>query len=268
MYCCNGFKYDTHKDGFPAEPTASVRLVTRKDKKGVEIVERKVVSVSPEKAVWRELSALLVKRAADGLGGPFAMVNAPRDRAYDLHVCAVTRDQASMDIGVESVFHLTPMFQSNLGVYSAEIEEAEKTSRKLRAAVERYRTTIDADWTPRVKHTQAKDQGKLRNRLAQAALLFYWTAIEKNLSLLIAHIEAIGTDTAIPSRDAWRKMIFSTACEAYRISCGQETPRQMRAVAKGWQRLTRTKNETTEDTSLTKEDEDEQISGTTPATRR
>lgn len=29
MYCCNGFKYDTFKDGFAAEPTAAVHLVTK-----------------------------------------------------------------------------------------------------------------------------------------------------------------------------------------------------------------------------------------------
>jgi CRISPR system Cascade subunit CasA len=256
MYCCNGFKYDTYKDGFPAEPTAAVRLITKKDKKGAETTERRVVGVSPGKATWRELSALLVKRAADGLGGPLAMVNAPHDSSYDFHVCAMTRDQASMDIGVESVFHLVPMFQSNIAIYSAEVEAGEKASWKLRSAVETYRTAIDADWTPRVNRTQAKNQGKLRNRLAETALLSYWTAVEKNLSLLMAHINAIGTDAAIPTRDSWRKMLFSTACDAYRIACGQETPRQIRAFAKGWQRLTVTKNETTDETSPTREDQE------------
>ena len=69
----------------------------------------------------------------------------------------------------------------------------------------------------------------------------------------MAHIEAIGSDTAIPTRQAWRKMLFSAVCEAYRLACGQETPRQMRAFAKGWQKLTVTRdkpetdiNETTE----------------------
>jgi CRISPR system Cascade subunit CasA len=57
------------------------------------------------------------------------------------------------------------------------------------------------------------------------------------------HIEAIGTDAAIPTYQAWRKMLFSAACEAYRIACGQETPRQMRAFAKGWRKLTTTRDE-------------------------
>lgn len=255
MYCCNGFKYDTYKDGFPAEPTAAVRLVKRKDKKKKVTIERRVVSASPERAAWRELSALLTKRAADGLGGPLAMTNSPEDEAYDFQVCAMTRDQASMDIAIESVFHISPALQSNLAIYTTEVEEAEKLSWRLRASVEAYRTTMDPDWTPRITRTQARDQAKLRNRLAQSALLFYWTRVESNLSLLMEHIAAIGTDSAIPTRDAWRHMLFVTACEAYRAACGQETPRQIRAFAKGWQRLTGRQSESLEDVSPIKEDE-------------
>lgn len=256
MYCCNGFKYDTYKDGFPAEPTAAVRLVKRKDKKGNETIERRVVSGSPEKATWRELSSLLTKRAADGLGGPLAMVSSPHDEAYDFQVCAMARDQASMDIATESVFHVSPALQTNLPIYSAEVEEAERLSWRLRSSIETYRATIDTDWMPRVNRTQARDQAKLRNRLAQSALLFYWTRVESNLSFLMNHISAIGTDSAIPTHDAWRRMLFVAACEAYRAACGQETPRQVRAFTKGWQRLTGKQNESTEDTSPIKEDEE------------
>jgi CRISPR system Cascade subunit CasA len=254
MYCCNGFKYGTFKDGFPAEPTAAVRLVTKKDKKGADTTERRVVSVSPSRSTWRELPALLATRAADGLGGPLAMKNAPYDTAFDFHVCAMTRDQASMDIAVESVFHITPVFQANFPVYQAEVSGAESYSRRLRRAVEYYRTTIDSDWKTRVKRTQAKEQNALRDKLAQTAFLSFWTAIEKNLPLLMTHIKAIGTDAAIPTREVWRKMLFSTACEAYSIACGQETPRQMRAFAKGWQKLTTTKEYPESDTHENKEE--------------
>jgi CRISPR system Cascade subunit CasA len=238
MHCCSGFKYDTYKKGFAAEPTAAVRLVTKKDKNGVESTERRVVKAEPAKALWRELSALLIKRSADGVGGPLAMENAPYETEFDFHVCAMTRDQASMDISVESVFHITPSFHTNFTIYQAEVLAAEGYSWKLRWAIENYRTAIDNDWNPRVRRTQAKQQNALKDRLAQTAFLAYWTTIEKNLPLLMAHIEAIGTDDAIPTRDAWRKMLFFAVCETYRVSCGQETPRQMRAFAKGWQKLT------------------------------
>ena len=54
----------------------------------------------------------------------------------------------------------------------------------------------------------------------------------------MTHINAIGTDDAVSSQKAWRKMLFSTACESYKLTCGQETPRQIKAFAMGWQRLT------------------------------
>ncbi|GKT09234.1 type I-E CRISPR-associated protein Cse1/CasA [Desulforhabdus sp. TSK] len=244
MYCCNGFKYETFRDGFASEPTAAVQVVTRKDKKGAETMERKVVKAESTKALWRELSSLVVKRSTEGLGGPLAMANAPLDSPFDFHVCAITRDQASMDIAVESVFHITPAFQIRTAVYHAEVvgtsgaPGAEGYARRLRMAIEVYRQTIDNDWNSRVKRAQARDQGTLRDRVAQTALLSYWTTVEKNLPLLMEHIEAIGSDAAIPTREAWRKMLSSAAREAYRIACGQGTPRQMRAFAEGWQKLT------------------------------
>jgi CRISPR system Cascade subunit CasA len=261
MYCCNGFKYDTYKDGFASEPTSAVRLVTRKNKKGGETKERKVVKVDSSKALWRELSALFLKRTADGLGGPLAMTNVPHDSAFDFHVCAMTRNQASMDIALESVFHISPAFQVHFPVYQTEVIGdvkvigAEGYSRKLRWAIEDYRSSIDNDWKPRIKRTPAKEQNALRDRLAQTASLSFWTTVEKRLPLLMTHIEAIGTGAAIPSREAWRKGLFIAACDAYRIACGQETPRQMRAFAKGWKKLTTLKDEPEANTNDDKEEE-------------
>lgn len=243
MYCCCGFKYDTFKDGFSAEPTASVHVVTKRDDKGKELSERQVLRVMPSKALWRELSALLVRRSAFGLGGALAMENAPYDSPFDFHVCAMTRDQASMDIAVESVFHVTPVFQNHLSVYQAEIEFSERLSRRLGWAVEDYRKDIDGAWEGRLKGDPRKS-GELKAKLHAMATTHYWTTVEKNLSLLISYIEAIGTDNAILTRDAWRKSLFATARDAYRIACGRETPRQMRAFAKSWQKLTAKKDQT------------------------
>lgn len=237
MYCCNGFKYDTFKDGFASEPTASVRLVKIKDKKGTESIERRVVNIEPIRALWRELSALLVKRSAFGLGGPLAMENAPHESEFDYHVCAMTRDQASMDIAIESVFHITPKFNENIAIYQTEVEKAVDYSKKLRWAIETYRSIIDSDWNLRVKRTQPKERNSIKYKLVRTASLSYWTTVEKNLTFLMRHIEAIGTDEAIPTRDQWRKMIFSAACEAYRVACSGESPRQIRAFSMGWQKL-------------------------------
>ncbi|MFV1966622.1 MAG: type I-E CRISPR-associated protein Cse1/CasA [Pirellulaceae bacterium] len=252
MYCCSGFKYDTYKDGFFAEPTSAVRVVAKTDKRGFRTEERQIVGIRPDKAIWREVPALLVKRSAEGLGGPLAMENADIRREFDFHVCAMIRDQASMDVGVESVFHVFPGFQSNIAAYDEEVRHAEKISQRLWLAIEAYRIEIDGYWRRRVETTPAKDRHKLKNRLTQRASLSYWTAVEKNLSLLIAYVEAIGTDNAPNMRQAWRRMLFASVCDAYRLACGQETPRQIRAFAEGWGRLTNRKRETA---SKDKEDE-------------
>lgn len=238
MFCSNGFKYPTYKDGFAAEPTACVRIMKKKDKNGKETSERKVVSIYPNRATWRELPALLIKRHADGIGGPLSMETVPSDVAIDFHVCAVIRDQASMDISTESTFSISSAFKLNIASYRSEVEYAENLSFKLRKAIETYRLEIDNDWSPRINRTQAKNQLALKNRLAQTSLLSYWTNVEKKLSLLFAHIEAIGSDDAMPTRKAWHKMLYISACDSFCHACGQTTPRQLRAFAKGWQVLT------------------------------
>lgn len=265
MYCCNGYKYDTFKDGFPAEPTAAVRVAITRDKDGVETFERRVVKADPLKALWRELSALLIERTAYGLGGPIAMGNAPRDSNFDFQVCAMIRDQASMDIAVESVFPIKPAFQNKFPIYQAEVTGntnimgAEGHARKLRRAIEEYRKLIDADWMPRIKRTEAKKQGVLRNRLAETAFLSYWTSVEKNLSLLMNHINAVevGSNDSEPTLKIWRKMLFKASIDAYSAACGQETPRQMRAYAKGFELLTKSKDKQEGNDAESDEEEDE-----------
>ena len=80
-------------------------------------------------------------------------------------------------------------------------------------------------------------KGELKSKLHSPAFTHYWTQVEKNLRNLLLHIESIGTEAAIPTREAWRNMLFMSACAAFRIVCGQESPRQMRAFVKGWNKL-------------------------------
>ena len=241
MYCCNGFKYDTFRDGFAAEPTASVHVVTKRDKKGLETKEREVVKVNPTKALWRQLSALLIKRSAFGIGGPLAFENAPNKTIFDFQVCAIIRHQASIDIAVESVFHINPSLQNCIAIYHEEVVGTQKVlgaegyARKLGKAIEVYRREIDGDWANKLERT--KKIWILKEKLHSRATIHFWSAVETNLSLLMAHIEAIGAENAMPTRKVWRDMLSATAREAYEIACGCETPRQMRAYAKGWQKL-------------------------------
>ena len=235
MLIGDGLPYPTFTMGFPQEPSATVFLKNN---------ERALLSYRPSKAIWRELAAVVVKRSAEGTGGPLSLRAIQDGEAIDLVVSALARDKATIVDAVESVFHVPAHLRTPDGTktYEAEVKSAENLARKLSWAIEGYRIEVDGGWEGRLKGAGPK-AGKLKAKLHSIATNHFWTTIEKNLSLLMNHINAIGTDQAIPTREVWRKMLFATACDAYRIACGQETPRQIKAFAKGWQKLTARKDE-------------------------
>ena len=242
----DGLVYPSFTDGFPPEPTATVVI-----RQNGETEERVLLSYKPDKAVWRELAAVVVKRKSAGQGGPLSLCNIQDGDDCDLVVAALARDKATIVDIAESVFHIPSQLRSPEGTasYESEVKNAESLAGRLGWAVETYRREVDHGWEGRLKSAGAA-KGKLKARLHSIASTHYWTSLEKSLPLLMVHIKAIGTDDAIPTRKAWRKMLFASACDAYRIACGQETPRQMKAFAKGWQRLAGKKEETKSDETV------------------
>lgn len=221
--------------------------------------ERALLSAKPNIAIWRELHSLAVRRkdASGSNRGPLCLLNTADTSSCDIIVNAmITNPKQAAEIVdlVESVFHIpAPLFTPNgTEIYEAEVKNAEFWANRLGRAVEKYRRETDGDWENRLK--RAKDKWALKERLHSIATINYWTATEKNLQLLMNHIEAIGTNNTVASNDLWRRKLFSAACEAYRTACGQETPRQMRAFAEGWKKLTAKKDESEEDANETKED--------------
>jgi len=243
----DGLSYPSFADGFPPEATATV--VVRKNNNDET---HALLSYRPTKSLWRELGALVVKRRAGEPGGPISLNSLQDAEDCDLVVSALARDKASILDTNESVFHVSAQLRCSIGaeVYEAEVRNAESLARRIGWAIEDYRKEIDGGWEGRLKGAGPKS-GELKTKLHSIATNHYWTTVEKDLSLLMAHIEAIGTDGAVTTRDVWRKMLFSTACDAYRVACGHETSRQIRAFAKGWQKLTAKKAEAT--TTETKE---------------
>lgn len=247
MLLGDGFAYLPFTAGFPQEPTATV--VVRQN-------ERALLSFRPSKALWRELAAIVVKRSTEGPGGPLSLRAIRDGQECDLFVAALARNKATIVDTVEAVFHIPARLRTTSGTiaYEEEVRTAEAMASRLGWAVETYRGETDGGWEGRLKGA-GPGKGELKAKLHATATIHYWTTVEKNLALLMTHIEAIGTDAAIPTREAWRKMLFATACDAYRIACGQETAREMRAFAKGWQKLTTMKDEPEADTQETKEED-------------
>lgn len=246
----DGLVYPTFTDGFPQEPSATVALRKKNDQQ-----ERALLSYQPAKALWRELAAVVVKRRVGGASGPMAINAVQEGNACDLVVAALARDKATIIDSVESVFHVPARLSTDDGAatYESEVKIAEALARRLGWAVEDYRGEIDGGWEGRIKGA-GPSAWKLKNKLHGLASIHYWTTVENNLPFLMKHVEAVGTEEAMPTREVWRKALFSSACEAYKVACGQETPRQMRAFAKGWQKLSTTREENEPDTNETKEE--------------
>jgi CRISPR system Cascade subunit CasA len=227
-------KFQDEKNTF--HPDLFATMVLNKNK------ERELLSARPGIAVWRELHSLAVRRkgTSELSRGPLCLLNLPDDKGLDIIVNAMLtnpKQPAEIVDFLESVFHIPSRLLVPEGTvsYESEVKKAESLAARLGSAIEGYRTEIDCGWEVRV--SKAKDKRKLLTQLHSTGTRHYWTTIEKKLPLLMTHIEAVGTDAAIPTRDAWRKILFSAACEAYRVACGQETPRQMKAFVKGWQKL-------------------------------
>lgn len=221
--------------------------------------ERELLSARPDSSVWRELHSLTVrgKSASGSNRGPFCLQNIPDANSCDIIVNAMmTNPKQAAEIVdfIESVFHIPIRLRTHEGAiaYESEVKKSESWASRLGWAIEVYRGEIDGGWEGKLKGA-GPGKGELKAKLHSIGVTNYWTAVEKNLPLLMTHIEAIGTDAAISTRETWRKTVFSAACDAYRAVCGQETPRQMRAFAKGWQKLTAKKNQPEPNTQKTKE---------------
>lgn len=251
MLLANGLKYpvfdEDAKERFPAEPSATVI-------RNREGTKRLLLGASPGKAIWRELSALMIarKNEKDSIGGPLTLRNVPDNETFDLWVGALLTEKgkaANVLDTVESVLKVQAGMRTDYGraAYDAEIQWAENIAGKLGWAVETHRKELDGGWEGRLK--AAKDKRKLQGQLHATATRHYWTAVEKLRPLLMAYVEAKGmplqtqeqVETAAKKSDetqaAWRKAMHGAARQAYELACGKETPRQIRAFALGLGKL-------------------------------
>lgn len=230
MMLANGLDYPAYGDGIPAEASATVVINTNDQ-------TRQLLGASTAKALWRELAALTVARQRDQAGGSLTLANLPGSGAFDLWVGALIANKASVLDTIEAVLHVPANMRTDNGrtAYRKEVDWAEGVAGKLGRAVETYRRETDGGWEGRLK--TAKNKGALKGQLRATATRHYWTSVEKLRPVLTAHVEAINTPDFDPARDRWRSAVHAAARDAYRLACGRETPRQIRAFALGWERL-------------------------------
>lgn len=233
MLLGNGFDYPSYPE-ISAESSATV--VLKKDG------ESRALLGAGEKGIWRELSALIVRRKQNEIGGPLTLRNIPENVDFDIWVGAFLTSKASIEDTVESVLHVPAPMQKEIGrgAYDNEVKHAEFVANRLGWAVETWREHEDGGWKGRVETTKPQDRWKLKEKLRGIATKHFWTSIEKLRPLLLAHVASLGTSVeAVEQTQArWRKAVWAAAFDAYRLSCAQDTPRQIRAYALGMSRLT------------------------------
>lgn len=229
MLLGNGFKYPSYPVG-PREPSAT----------GIVVKEERKILGAGNREVWRELPALISKRHGEGLGGALVFQDLPDDASLDVYVGALLRKQADALDTIEAVLHVPAGMRSDRGraTYEKGVRHAEHLAGRLYGAVTTYYRSLGDDWDERLKREgDPRKRAALRKQLVSRATQQFWTGVEKLRPFLLAHIEALGTDGFEASGEAWRSAVHRAAREAYLLTCGQESARQMRAFALGWGRL-------------------------------
>lgn len=215
------------KRPFPEEVSATVVMSSKKN-------ERFLLGVQPDRALWRQLAALTVRRHGYNVGGCAALVHCREGQDVDLVVCGLARRQADVVDVVESVFHVpAAMFRTEgHDLYESEVEVAEAVARSLGFAVERYRQMVDGGWQGRLK-LAGKDKADVLAMLKAQALRSYWTAVETALPQLWNMVRALGNEEFSLLQQNWRRHVCKSAEDAFFSSCGRDTERQMRAYVTG-----------------------------------
>lgn len=226
MKLANGLKYPA----FPEWREVSVTIITR-ERDGEP--ERAVLSAALDKAPWRELHALAVKRMSQNAnGGPVALQNLAGDKPFDLWVGGlVAAGNGKIENLLEAVFHVPAnmLTEPCQRAYEEGVVFAEKTSWRLGGAVVTYFKELGDD-------IGRPDARKRRQQIQRKSAAQFWTDIEGEVGLLLAAVE----QPAAPwSETDWGQAVHRAARRALDAACPHDTPRQMRAYALALQTLTR-----------------------------
>ena len=231
LLLANALTYPSYPEA--REPSATV-VIRKRD--GAPI--RATLGGSLDRAPWRELHSLTVKRIGlETNGGPLALQNLSDDRPFDLWVGGLVADQAKPLDTLESVFHVPAamLTEPSQRAYEQGVALAETTEFRLRWAVSAYRRE-------RGDNLDRPELRERRRRVQNQATEQYWTEVERDVNDLLAvagNPALLGLDGAWQRTD-WGRAIWRAALAAYDHASPHETARQIRAYALGRQALAAT----------------------------
>lgn len=225
MLRANGLTYPP----FPEwrEPTSTIVIRKVKDQS-----ERAVLSASLDKALWRELHALVVKTTGKEPGGPLALQNTASDKPFDIWVGGLVADRGKPLDTVESVFHVPATMLVEIGqlTYEAGVRHAERMERRLRLAVSVYHKEVG-------NNLSRAEMREHRQRILSKATFQYWTDVDRHVN----HLLAVAENPALLDngwhKTDWGQAVWRAALAAFEGACPCGTGRQIRAYALGRQAL-------------------------------
>jgi CRISPR system Cascade subunit CasA len=216
------------------EPTATVKIIND---------ERKLVGAMPERALWRDLQAICVKRLSDSsLGAPLTLQDVARQDRTHLWIGALAAGRKASEKcrlfeSIESEYSVPiEMFDSGgQAVYESGVGFSNSRSKLLRDAIDQY-WDICEDIDKRSKRSRKKRM-ELRKKGAES---FFWHAIEQHvpkLLAIVADVSLLGGKDFYTSKNFWSRAVRSAARAAYEHACSRGTPRQIQAFAAGLKKL-------------------------------
>lgn len=196
------------------EPAAT--MVQRKDGPAV-------LGVALGRSIWRQLSAITVKRRsnADSISGPLALRNVDGTGSCTLWIGALATDKAKIEDVVEAAYDVPAGMFRDMGrkLYEEGVELAALWQEAVSKSVKAYAGTMMLEPVPyeRARH-------------------HFWTAIEQHVPILLALADK-PEEAGDLKVSEWGKRLKEAAEAAYDFACPRQTPRQIQAYSIGLQQL-------------------------------
>jgi CRISPR system Cascade subunit CasA len=228
----NGLKYPAWV-GEPPEPSATLMAGESKG-------ERRVFGIRLNRALWRDLPALAVKRRSQGARGALAWQRLPDNQLCEFRVIGVVTDGMAKVLDmVESVFALPANAGGDrfLRVYQGGVRYAEDWAFAVTKGFAVYRNALDG----RAGH-RARKRMALMN---QSATAHFWTAIEAAVPGVLIPLSAEAPEALVcgapyfldydRQEEGWGPIVRRAAEDAFALACPLESARQVVAFGAGRQ---------------------------------
>lgn len=185
--------------------------------------EAAVLGVSLGRSIWRQLSAITVKRRSnkDAISGPLALRNYDGGQSCTLWIGALATDKAKIEDLVEAAYDVPAGMFRDAGrkLYEEGVALAGLWQEAVSRSVKAYAGTMKLEPVPyeRARH-------------------HFWTVIEQQVPTLLQLADKPEKAGDLKVSE-WGQRVKEAAQAAFEFACPHQTPRQIQAYALGLQQL-------------------------------